>query len=111
MNIAPIDYTSPIYRIQIVALRKPMLQRTRLRIKYWRCGTIQGPKFSGRSTTMRTLTAIINSVNQTLTMHGCIEIGQAEERTSKSYRNGISGVQAEEIDAGEALHAHIGTYI
>src|ERR1700719_3033205 len=108
MDFAAVDLSVRTCRIQAIALRQEVLQRSPLRFKEFSGWPGSRLKSGTRRAWMRTIALILNPGLDFVALHARIEIGQMKGQTSRRHGYRICSIQAEEPDAGLALCRDIG---
>src|ERR1700719_4087170 len=108
MDFAAVDAPVRSRRIQAIALRQEVLQRSPLRFKEFSGWPVSRLKSSTRRARMRTIALILNPALDFVAPHTRIEIGQMKGQPSRRHGYRICSIQAEEPNAGLALCRDIG---
>src|SRR5229473_3406369 len=108
MDFAAIDAPSCCGRIQAIALRQEVLQRSPPRFEEFAGGPVACLKSSTRRAWMSALALILNPAVDFSAPHARTEIRQAKGQSSRGHGHRICSIQAEEPNAGLALRRHIG---
>src|SRR5258708_39946264 len=110
MDFAAVD-ASVRNRIQAIALRQEVLQRSLLRFKEFSCWPVLRLKNGTGRAWMRTLAFILNPAIDFAALHTRIEIEQMKGQPSRRHGYTICSIKAEEPNAGLALCRDIGPNI
>ena len=111
VEIAAIYAVVMHYCIKAVAVGEPLLKRARLCVSNRGDRAICSLVLGGGRTLVGAVAVIVNGVVDTFTVHYRIEIGQVKYRPCGSNSNGVTGIQAEEVDARNSTQGDIGANV
>jgi len=111
VDIEPVQAPLFCEGVEAIALREPVLQSTLASAYYRGDRSVGGRKLARSGSRVCTLAMVMDSIALLLALYLRAIVRQVKKGARKRDSQRVSGIQAEEVDTGDAVHHDIGAYI